>query len=166
MPVVWSPAHNGDIGGDNAVTYSYAEGSHGGSSSNLLEQALNSIDLLVKDKPLKLKPLRSFPSPPTFNQLSKSLLYNLIKYPIPMEISTCQHLSNFIEIQMSQLNSYIKGEQDRIMSEFSSQVNLLNSVLIHNYTGGKQLRIKRGTDTNLLKKLLDFSKSLKDRLWL
>ena len=83
-----------------------------------------------------------------------------------MEISTCQHLSNSIEIQMSQLNSYIKGEQDRIMSEFSSQVNLLNSVLIHNYTAGKQLRIKRGTDTNLLKKLLDFSKSLKDRLWL
>ena len=75
-----------------------------------------------------------------------------------MEISTCQHLSNFIEIQMSQLNSHIKSEQDRIMSEFSSQVNLLNSVLIHNYTGSKQLRIKRGTDTNLLKKLLDFSK--------
>ena len=105
MPVVWSPSDNADIG-DNAVTYSYGEASQGGSSSNLLEEALNSIDLPVKhgntndvsdasqnlnnvvsvpscsnsntskpskkqsatsssaskDKPLKLKPLRSFPS--------------------------------------------------------------------------------------------------------
>ena len=204
MPIVWTPSENADIG-DNDVTYSYGEASQGGSSGNLLEEAINSINLPVKhgndvsvapenvnnvvptascsninsskppkkqsasssssskDKPLKLKALRSYPSPPTFNQLNKSLLYNLIKYPIPMEDSTCHHLSNFIEIQMSQLNSYIKGEQDRIMSEFSSQVNLLNNVLIHNYTGGKQLRIKRGTDNNLYKKLLDFSKSLKDK---
>ena len=116
-----------------------------------------------KDKPLKVKGLRSFPSPPTFNQLNRNLLHNLIKFPNPMDDYTCQHLTNFIEIQMSQLTNYIKGEQDRIMIEFSSQVNLLSSVIIHNYTGGKQLKMKKVTDTTLLKKLFDFSKILKDK---